>query len=194
MKIEEAAIGIYQSRSRYQIEKFVVGQHDSPEMQYKQLVIEASGLIETIKESELRIEKIKSQANELRETGLQSNSIEAEIVELEIPRLEKHIQGANRELAIMQELFDSFPKFTNEEIEQAQESYWKNRLVKVAELQMLGKQVGVDWAQLEAIHQSGNLEEALLEIPTMNKLVNNEISSEIATKMIENIKKASSND
>jgi hypothetical protein len=171
MNIKEALKEIRQNRSSYQLEKFVIGQHHSPEMQYNQLVIEASGLIDTIKETELRIKKIQAECEELRETGKKSDAIEADIKELAIEGLELHLIGSQRELNHLQMLFDEFPKFTREEIEAAQQDYWETRLTRVAQLQMLSRQGGVDWAQLEAIYQVGVLPNALEAIPTMNQLM-----------------------
>jgi hypothetical protein len=168
MDIKDAIKEIRQSRSRYQIEKFVVGQHQSPEMQYYQLCVEMNGLINTIKETKLRIQKVQAEAEELRETGKKSDAIEAEIKEMSIEELENHILGSERELAFMQELFDQYPKYTREEIEEAQPAYWEQRLTRVAQLQMLSAQGGVDWAQLEAIYQANIMEKALEQIPTMN--------------------------
>jgi hypothetical protein len=168
MKIKDAIKEIRQSRSRYQIEKFVVGQHHSPEMQYYQLCVEMNGLINTIKETKLRIKKIEAKAEELRETGKKSDAIEAEIKEMSIEELENHILGSERELAFMTELFEQYPKYTREEIEEAQPAYWETRLTRVAQLQMLSAQGGVDWAQLEAIYQANIMEKALEQIPTMN--------------------------
>jgi hypothetical protein len=68
----------------------------------------------------------------------------------------------------MQKLFDQYPKYTREEIEEAQPAYWEQRLTRVAQLQMLSAQGGVDWAQLEAIYQANIMEKALEQIPTMN--------------------------
>jgi predicted RNase H-like nuclease (RuvC/YqgF family) len=170
MNIETAIAEIRQSRSGYQLEKFVLGQHHSPEMQYYQLCLEASGLISTIKETQLRIEKVKAEAEELRETGKKSDAIEAQIKELSIPDLELHITGSQRELDHLQKLFDEFPKFTREQIEAAQQDYWETRLTRVAQLQMLSREGGVDWAQLEAIYQTGTLPNALATIPTMHHI------------------------
>jgi hypothetical protein len=168
MNIQDAIKEIRQSRSRYQLEKFVIGQHHSPEMQYYQLTLEAAGLISTIKETELRIEKVKAEAEELRETGKKSDAIEAKIKELSLEDLELHLIGSRRELAHLEMLFEEFPKFTREEIEAAQQSYWETRLTRVAQLQMLSREGGVDWAQLEAIYQTGGLPNALATIPTMH--------------------------
>lgn len=171
MNIKDAVNEISQNRSKYQIEKFVIGQHHSIEMQYYQLCREASGVINAIAETELRIEKVKAQAEELRETGKKSDAIEAQIMELSISGLEENLISSRRELEFMQELFDKYPKFTRAEIEAAQQEYWETRLTRVAQLQMLSRQGGVDWAQLEAIYQAGVLPSALEQIPTMDHLI-----------------------
>jgi hypothetical protein len=170
MNIQAAIKEIQQSRSRYQLEKFVVGQHDSPEMQYYQLVIEANGTTNSIKETELRIEKVKAEAEELRETGKKSDSIEAQIKELSIPELETQLIGQRRELAFMEELFLQYENYTREDIELAQPEYWRNRLMRVGEMQMLARQGGVDWAHLQALYQADVLHEAITKMPTMAHL------------------------
>jgi len=170
MNIETAIKEIQQSRSRYQLEKFVVGQHDSPEMQYYQLVIEANGTTNSIKETELRIEKVKAEADELRETGKKSDSIEAQIKELSIPELETQLIGQRRELAFMEELFSQYENYTREDIELAQPEYWRSRLMRVGEMQMLARQGGVDWAHIQALYQADVLHEAITKMPTMAHL------------------------
>jgi len=170
MNIETAIKEIQQSRSRYQLEKFVVGQHDSPEMQYYQLVIEANGTTNSIKETELRIEKVKAEADELRETGKKSDSIEAQIKELSIPELETQLIGQRRELAFMEELFSQYENYTREDIELAQPEYWKSRLMRVGEMQILARQGGVDWAHIQALYQADVLHEAITKMPTMAHL------------------------
>ena len=170
MNIQTAIKEIQQSRSRYQIEKFVVGQHDSPEMQYYQLVIEANGTTNAIAETELRIQKLKAEADELRETGKKSDSIEAQIKELSIPEFETQLIGQRRELAFMEELFSQYENYTREDIERAQPEYWRQRLMRVGEMQMLARQGGVDWAQLEALYQANLLQDAIAEMPTMAHL------------------------
>lgn len=170
MDIKNAIWEISQNRSNYQIEHFVVGQHHSPEMQYLQLCREASVVIDSIQETKLQIEKIKAQAEELRATDKKSDAIEAQIIELRITGLEEHLISSKRELVFMQEMFDNFPKFTRKEIELAQKDYWETRLTRVAQLQMMSRQVGVDWAQLEAVYQAGIIEQGLAALPSMNYL------------------------
>jgi len=169
-EIQKARQEISQSRSKYQLEKFVIGQHHSQEMQYYQLVIEADGVINSIKESELKVKKLRAEAEELRETGKKSDSIEAELKELSITSLATHITGSKRELVYLHQLFSDYPKFTRDEIEIAQADYWETRLVRTAQLQMLSRQGGVDWAQLEALQQANIIEEGLLAIPSFNHI------------------------
>jgi hypothetical protein len=182
MTIESAIKELRQSRSKYQLEKFVLGQHHSPEMQYYQLVLEASGLINSIKETTLTIRKLEAQAEELRETGKKSDAIEAEIKELRIEDMKLQLIGVQRELAFLEELFEQFPKFTRDQIEAGQKDYWETRLMRVGQLQMLSRQGGVDWAQLEALHQANIIEQALMEIPTMSHLQNNTMALPIQIK------------
>lgn len=182
MKIEAAIKEIRQSRSRYQLEKFVLGQHHSPEMQYYQLVLEASGLISAIKESELIIEKLRAEADELRETGKKSKIVKAKMKELQAEEQELNLIGTRRELAYLEELFERFPKFTREQIEAGQQQYWEHRLMRVAQLQMLSRQGGVDWAQLEALNQANVIERALNQIPTMDLIKDNTMTLPIQTK------------
>lgn len=157
MNIQEAIDQIQLNRTRYQLEHFVVGQHHTPEMQYRQLLSEADVLLGTIKETELRIRKIEAEAEELRTTSKQSDAIEAEIKELGLKFLHRHIKNASRELAILEELFESYPKYTIEDIEADQEDYWHDRLLRTAHFQAMGG--SVTWAQIEAIWQAGLLPE-----------------------------------
>jgi hypothetical protein len=159
MNIQEAIDKIQLNRTRYQMEKFVVGQHHTPEMQYRQLLSEADVLLGTIKETELRIRKIEAESEELRATGKKSDAIEAEIKELSLSSLHRHISNARRELSILEELFEAYPKYTIEDIESAQEDYWHDRLIRTAHFQAMGG--AVTWAQIEAIWQAGFLPEML---------------------------------
>lgn len=159
---------IKQSRSRFQMEKFVVGQHDTPEMQYYQICLEADAVLSSVKEAKLRVKKMMAEIEELRETGKKSDEIEAEILELSVERVEATIVGQERELKILKDLYDKYPKYTREEIEQAQPEYWQRRLMRVAQLQMLAG--GVGWAHLEAIYQAGYLPDAISESDPMKYL------------------------
>lgn len=163
MNLQQAATETYLNRSKYQMERFVIGQHHMPEMQYRQLLLEASGLYEALRESELKIAKAEAEAEELRATGKKSDEIEAQIKENRIPSLERHLLTTRRELQQLEELFERYPKYTLEEIEAAQEQYWEERLLRTAHFQALTG--SLSWAQVEAIWQAGILPEFLAMNP-----------------------------
>lgn len=159
MNIQEAADEIQLNRSQFQMERFVIGQHHRPEMQYRQLVIEAVGLYEAFRETELQIAKIEAEAEELRATGRKSDAIEAEIQETRLPGLRRQLIGTRREIEHLEELFERYPKYTLDDIEAAQEDYWRERLLRTAHFQTMTGSLG--WAQVEAIWQAGLLPELL---------------------------------
>lgn len=175
MNIQQAIQEIKQSRSKYQLLNFAIKQHDTPEMCYYQLVVEAAGLVETIKRTKLEILKIEAQNEELLETGKRSDAIEVEIKKLDIEQKRLHLIGAERELKYLTQLFEQSPKYTREQIEAGQAEYWEKRLMRVAQLQAMAG--GVNWAQLEAIHQAGLLDKVLtsgnpidyLDLPTYTR-------------------------
>jgi len=171
MNSKEAIQEIKQNRSKFQLQKFVVGQHHTPEMQYYQLLLEIETLQEALEESELRVRKLYAEAEELRETNKKSDAIEAEMKERSAKKVEEGIIGTKRELEYLEELFEEYPKYTREEIEAAQPQYWEERLIRVAQLQYLsGVSGGIPWAQFEALYQADVLPKALDEIKTLNQL------------------------
>lgn len=159
----DLAAQIDQSRSRFQIERFVVGQHHTIEMQYVQLVRELAGLQEALEESELRALKLEAEAEELRETSRKSDGYEADLKERQASSVRRRMVSVRREMRMMEELFASYPMFTREDIEEAQEQYWRERLLRTAALQALAG--GVEWAQAEAVWQAGALPELLTADP-----------------------------
>jgi hypothetical protein len=157
------AAQIDQSRSRFQIERFVVGQHHTLEMQYVQLVRELAGLQDAVEEGELIASKLDAEAEELRESGKRSADIEAELKERQAVSVRRRLISTRREMRMMEELFATYPSFTRDDVEEAQEQYWKERLLRTAALQALSG--GVEWAQAEAVWQAGALPELLTANP-----------------------------
>lgn len=150
--IHELHAAIDQSRSRYQLERFVVGQHHTPEMQYVQLVRELHGATNALEEGMLKIELMRAEAEELRESGLRSDQIAADIKERSIEKKLLSLESTKREIAIMHEMLEAYPRYTRDQIEAGQERYWQERLVRVAQMQALAG--GVGWAHIEALWQA----------------------------------------
>jgi hypothetical protein len=154
---------VQQSRSPYQIEKFVINQHSTPEMQYFQCLTELQSLYYTIKTVtlELQIQEIK--AKKLRETGDEVDALEAEKLELNAEQTRLAGVGAFRELDVLLGIFNSFDKkYTRKEIDQNQEQYWKERINRQNALSAITTTPN-QAAHLESLIQMGELK---YETPT----------------------------
>lgn len=181
--IHELRAAIDQPRSRYQIERFVVGQHHTLEMQYVQLVRELATLHDSYDEGMLRVEKLLAEADEVVESGKRSDEIEAQLLQRQAQSLRRNLEGTKREIDIMEELLARYPSFTREDVEAGQEQYWRERLTRVARMQAMSGNIG--WAQIEALWQAGALDELLASNP-IEQLMN--------TKPLEIAGKEDSND
>jgi hypothetical protein len=157
--ILESIEEIIQSRSRFQLERFVLGQHDTIEMAFQQVCMELRSAIFSWKRAKLRRQQIEIEVARLKESDDEVDHLEARIKELDLEEGKLQERGTLRELNHLIDMYDQFPhKFTYDELEAAQPAYWQARLGRQAELQAIG-QGKVDWAQLNAIHQAGFLPE-----------------------------------
>lgn len=157
-KINKAFDAVCQPKTNFQIERFVVGQHDTPERQYMQCVIQIHTLVINIKRSEinrrrtlLKIEKLTKKKGELAELDLAEEKLNLEQIEF-------GLKGSLREFACYYAVLESFGKgFTYEEIQRAEIKYWPLRLARQA-------QCGVDAhsgpgsGNIEAMWQAGMTE------------------------------------
>lgn len=170
--IFDALMEIQKPRSRFQLEAFVAGQHDTDEQRYKQVLLEIQSLIYSIKHAALDIKKMKIEADRLRATGDEIDAIEAEKKELSIEQSTLVFKGAQRELTDLIEMWEAFPhKYTYEEIEKNQPVYWESRLVRQAQLEAIGSQGKIGWAALDSLRQIGkiNVEEEVLNMLEQQK-------------------------
>ena len=157
MNIHEAITEIQQPRSRFQLEHFVIGQHDTPEMRYYQLCLELQDTGYKLRIAKLGVRKAEIEITRLLETGDELDAIEAEEKQVGLEQTQIVMKGAERELAILTDLFDESQKFTRAEIEHAQPEYWEKRLTRQTNLQIMSG--GVQWAQLDSMRQIGLLDE-----------------------------------
>ena len=149
---------IQQSRSNFQLEKFVVNQHDTDEMRYMQTVIELQQLYYTIKTVSLEMKKTEIEIARLRGTGDEVDEIDAQIKELGLEQTRLVGIGAFRELDTLLAIYNSFEhKYTREEIEAAQPDYWNKRLNRQATLEAIGG-TQAQAAHLDSLRQIGAIE------------------------------------
>lgn len=146
---------IQQPRSDFQLEHFVVGQHDTEEMQYYQCLIELQNLYYTIRTVSLELKKTEIEIARLRATGDEIDEIEAQIKEIGLEQTKIVAVGSFRELEKLLKIYESFPtKFTREQIETAQPDYWRKRLTRQTALESMGGSQAVA-SNLDALRQIG---------------------------------------
>jgi hypothetical protein len=148
---------IQQARSNYQIEKFVINQHDTPQTQYQQCLIELQSLYYTIKKVSLELKKTEIEIERLRSTNDEIDEIDAQIKELQSEETRLVGVGAFRELKKFLEIFESFDKkYTREEIEEDQANYWSKRLNRQSALEAIGGSPSQS-AHLTSLYQTGEI-------------------------------------
>ena len=161
MNITEAITEIQQPRSRYQLIHFVIGQHDTAEMRFYQLCLELQDMGYKLRVAQLGVRKAEVEIARLQATGDDLDAIEAEEKQIGLEQTQIVMRGAERELAILTDLFDESQKFTRDEIEHAQPEYWQKRLTRQTNLQLMAG--GVQWAQLDSLRQAGMLDDLVAE-------------------------------
>jgi hypothetical protein len=163
-EIQKAIAEVQQPRSRFQLERFVLGQHATPEMQYYQTVIELQDAIYKYKLAVINVKKSELKIAKLRATGDELDELKAQEVELGLAQTSYAMVGAEREMKHLLEIFDTFThKYTRDEIEAAQPEYWQARLTTNAKAMIMGGS-GVNPAHIEAMEQAGVLETFVSEI------------------------------
>ena len=161
MELSDAIEAIQQPRSRYQLERFVIGQHDTVEMQFYQCVIELNDMLHKYRLAEI------SQVRMEREIARLENSDEEDAdLDLAEKKLEYEFflgvkNGGEREIVCLLDIYDQIPHFSRDEIEHAQPEYWHARLTRQTNLQMMSG--NVQWAQLDSLRQAGLLDEVIAE-------------------------------
>lgn len=157
-ELVQAFAEIQQSRTNFQLDNFVIKQHETPEMQYKQVLLELQEMYYTIKRLKLNIQKTEIEIERLRATNDEIDEIEAQIKELGLEQTRVVALGSFRELEHLLNIYNSFEhKFTLDEIENGQSEYWNQRLHRQAVLETIGGSQA-QAAHLEALRQIGAIE------------------------------------
>jgi hypothetical protein len=167
--INKAISEVQQPRSRFQLERFVLGQHATPEMQYYQTVLELQDAIHKYKLAVINVKKSELKIARLRATGDELDELKAQEVELGLAQTTFAMIGAEREMKHLLEIFDTFThKYTRDEIEAAQPDYWQARLTNNARAMLMGGS-SVNPAHIEAMEQAGVLDSFVAEVEKTKK-------------------------
>tara|TARA_R110000765_G_scaffold74002_1_gene145027 strand:- start:343 stop:870 length:528 start_codon:yes stop_codon:yes gene_type:complete len=161
MNITDAIAEVQQPRSRFQLIHFVIGQHDTPEMRWYQIVLELQDLGFKLRMAQLGVSKAQVEISRLEATGDELDAIEAEEKQVGLEQTLIVMRGAEREIAILTDLFNESTHYTRAEIEHAQPEYWQARLTRQTNLQLMAG--GVQWAQLDSLRQAGLLDDLVAQ-------------------------------
>lgn len=146
------------SRSRFQLRFFVIGQHDTMPMKWRQIIIEAQHLAYNIRMAELDIERKRIEIHKLLSTGDPLDAIEAEEKQLGITLTERTLVGARLEMSWLEELAEEVGSYTFEEIEADQPNYWAKRLQRQADIDQFSAQNGIGAGNVQSMLNAGLLE------------------------------------
>jgi len=168
-EIEEAIADVQQPRSRFQLQKFVIGSHITPQMQYYQTCLELQDMIYKYQMAQIGVKKAELKIKRLRETGDEMKELKAQEVEIGLRQTRLAMLGAERELNDLIAIFKSFEtKYTRAEIEAAQPDYWNARLTGNAKAMLMGG-TSVNAAHIEAMEQAGVLDNFIEEVQLSKK-------------------------
>jgi len=144
VELREAFKTTCQSRSDYQIERFVVGDHETPQRRYLQCLVEMQRKVSEISLSEVNAEELEDKIALAKERiAVASNDYERREQEREIRKaeinkwqLDLYVEGLLREFNKLYALFKQLPAYTADELRDAEEQYWQIRKAKQAQQQL----------------------------------------------------------
>ena len=161
MELEQAIEAIQQPRSRFQLEHFVVGAHDTPEMRFHQVVLELSAAVPNYRIALISKRRQEREIERLKDSDDPDADLDLEEKQITYGQFCALLIGTERELAALMDIFHSMPHFTRDEIDHAQPEYWQKRLNRQAQLSIMSGKVG--WADLDALRQIDQLDPLIEE-------------------------------
>ena len=147
-ELHDAFLEIFQGRSDFQLENFVVNAHTSPERQYAQCVLELQNKYYSIKQADISPRKINHQIK------TETCPFAIEEKQLELEQLDIAMLGALREFDTLYKIYQKFPRYTNEQLQKAESKYWLERLTSQAQ-QDIESSGSVSVGNAEALRQVG---------------------------------------
>jgi hypothetical protein len=159
MNLEKyTASTIIPSRSKYQLRHFVIGQHDTPAMRWRQVLLEGQDMAYKIRSAELSLQKSRIKLDQLLASDDPIDAIDAEQQQLDLTLLERTLAGARLELQWLTEIAEEVGVHTFDEIEADQAEYWHRRLQRQADADILAARQGISAGNIAAMLQAGLIE------------------------------------
>jgi len=153
---------IVRGRSDYQLRHFVIGQHDTPEMRYRQIIIECKDLLYKIAQAEIELEIGAKKLAKLEESSDEMDKLKVKKRKMQRAMTQTVIEGSKRELAYLIELSKDYRHYSPEEIEANQEDYWEKRLTRQATTDRIALEQGINVGNVASMMQAGLVRKELM--------------------------------
>jgi hypothetical protein len=194
--LRDAFYATCQPRSDLQIERFVIGDHETSERQYKQCIDELVRKIMNLRRACTEKELLEYKIEKLRAKNTKLANIKIKQLYISMDELNIAIEGSIREANTLWNIYNSFPiKYTAEDIQNAECKYWYLRLSKLAQSQIESKSSNSpDSGTLDALKKLGvrkdlgagvlleYVKSGLVEKDVIDKLVNDKVLYKITSE------------
>ena len=138
-------------RTSFQLERFVMQEHDLPERKFLQLMMELKSMRDGFISDCFEIEKLKIQIKRLIATNDEIDNLEACKKQYILRQCEENMIFREREIKTIVRLINALPKiYTYDEIEAAESVYWEHRLTRQAFEDMISAQTGINQGNVRA--------------------------------------------
>ena len=142
-------------RTRFQLENFVLREHDCPERMFLQVITELKALRDGTIIDWLEQQKMKIEIDRLLATGDEIDAIEALKKQYKLANMQETMLYREREIKTLVEILNTFPKmYTYEEIEAAEPAYWEKRLNRQMAEDMVSAQTGINPGNIRSAIQA----------------------------------------
>ena len=143
-------------RTSFQLERFVMQEHDLPERKFLQLMMELKSMRDGFIGDVFEIEKMKIEIKRLLVKNDEVDTLEAMKKQYFMRQLEENMIFREREIKTIVQLINSLPKiYTYDEIEAAESRYWECRLTRQAFEDMASARTGINQGNIRANIQAG---------------------------------------
>lgn len=145
----------YSGRTNFQLENFVLKEHDCPERQCLQLIMELKSIRDGLFIDSLEIKKLEIQSSRLLATDDEIDKIEAQKKLYMIASMRENMEFRSREIKNIADLLKKLPKvYSYEEIEAAEKGYWDKRLTRQAMEDAMSAATGINQGNIRSIIQA----------------------------------------
>ena len=166
-------------RTSFQLERFVMQEHDLPERKFLQLMMELKSMRDGFIGDCFDIEKLKIEIKRLQLKNDEIDNLEACKKQYILRQHEENMIFREREIKTIVKLINSLPKiYTYDEIEAAESRYWECRLTRQAFEDMASAQTGINQGNIRANIQAGTTMASNL-LDFKQSLLNNFINPQI---------------